>query len=438
MTEELRRNRRVQGHPPEFGLLLDSIKGPRKMPDSKETAPKLLDDTNSVPVSVPHVPILTYQLPRNPCIFSGDDQQDANKWLEDFQRIATYNHWDDQMCMANVIFYLAGTARQWFNNNEGTFSNFTTFRNSLNNAFCRRDDIRRQAERLLLTRAQQIGETSESYIQNVLSLCQKANPSMSEDEKVAHLMKGIAEDLYQTLLFQDFITVDEFVKRCREIESLERRRITRTRFQRLPNVSAVSAENDVGDIRSLIREIVREEFGKVLPEMQYYTNDEPESPPDIASMVRKEVMETLSPLAAPRQRNSIPRRNTTSRRSVSVRSPPIRREARNSAVPMRKTDLWRVDSNVPLCYHCGRPGHVLRYCRERRQIFADSRAARKFNPQRDADTKSTQSFEDSYAQPTSSSFRSNLPYPRRSRYRRQSQSPLRRSSLSPRRPNEEN
>ncbi|GBL85372.1 hypothetical protein AVEN_34572-1 [Araneus ventricosus] len=119
------------------------------MPDSKETAPKLPDDTSSAPVSVPPVPILTYQLPRNPCIFSGDDQQDANKWLKDFQRITTYNHWDDQMCLANVIFYLAGTARQWFNN-EYTFTNFTTFKNSLNNAFCRTDDLRRQAERLLL------------------------------------------------------------------------------------------------------------------------------------------------------------------------------------------------------------------------------------------------------------------------------------------------
>ncbi|GBN69329.1 hypothetical protein AVEN_36035-1 [Araneus ventricosus] len=169
------------------------------MPGSKETVPKLLDDTSSVPVSVPPLPILTYQLPRNPCIFSGDDQQDDNKWLKDFQRIATYNYLDDQMCLATVIFYLAGTARQWFDNNEDTFTNFTTFKNSLNNAFCRTENLRRQAERMLLTRTQQIGETSESYIQDVLSLCRKANPFMSEDEKVAHLMKGIAEDLYQTV-----------------------------------------------------------------------------------------------------------------------------------------------------------------------------------------------------------------------------------------------
>ncbi|GBM97175.1 hypothetical protein AVEN_153483-1 [Araneus ventricosus] len=214
------------------------------MPDSKETAPKLPDDTRSVPVSIAPVPILTYQLPRNSCNFAGDFQQDVNKWLKDFQRIATYNHWDDQMCMANVIFYLAGTARQWFDNNEDTFSNFTTFKNSLNNAFCLTYDLQRQAERLLLTRTQQFGQTSESYIQDALSLCRKANPSLSEDEKVAHLMKGIAEGLYQSLLVQDCREVDEFVKGCREIESLRRRRITRKRFQRLPNVSAVCAETD--------------------------------------------------------------------------------------------------------------------------------------------------------------------------------------------------
>ncbi|GFY48096.1 CCHC-type domain-containing protein [Trichonephila inaurata madagascariensis] len=29
----------------------------------------------------------------------------------------------------------------------------------------------------------------------------------------------------------------------------------------------------------------------------------------------------------------------------------------------RKTDLWLTSDNVPICFHCGRPGHVTRYCR---------------------------------------------------------------------------
>ncbi|GFV18387.1 transposon Ty3-I Gag-Pol polyprotein [Trichonephila clavipes] len=31
----------------------------------------------------------------------------------------------------------------------------------------------------------------------------------------------------------------------------------------------------------------------------------------------------------------------------------------------RKTDVWRTADNRPVCFHCGRPEHVMRYCRER-------------------------------------------------------------------------
>lgn len=50
---------------------------------------------------------------------------------------------------------------------------------------------------------------TESYIQNVLTLCGKVNPSMSEEEKVAHMRKGIAVDLYQVLLAQNYQIVKD-------------------------------------------------------------------------------------------------------------------------------------------------------------------------------------------------------------------------------------
>ncbi|GFR20004.1 CCHC-type domain-containing protein [Trichonephila clavata] len=35
----------------------------------------------------------------------------------------------------------------------------------------------------------------------------------------------------------------------------------------------------------------------------------------------------------------------------------------------RKTDVWGTVDNRPVCFHCGRSGHVLSYCRERKAIF---------------------------------------------------------------------
>ncbi|UYV79984.1 hypothetical protein LAZ67_18001273 [Cordylochernes scorpioides] len=54
----------------------------------------------------------------NPTVFSGERGEDSQRWLSDFQRVARYNKWDDSMCLANVIFYLTGTAKCWFENFE--------------------------------------------------------------------------------------------------------------------------------------------------------------------------------------------------------------------------------------------------------------------------------------------------------------------------------
>ncbi|GBM30719.1 hypothetical protein AVEN_259581-1 [Araneus ventricosus] len=127
---------------------------------------------------------------------------------------------------------------------------WAAFQESLKNTFCRIEENRRQAERLLQTRAQLPGESSESYIQDV-------NQSMSENEKIAHLMKGINEELYQILLVQDYSTTKDLVERCRQIENLRRRLITKEKFQRLPNISAASSGLEEDDLKSLVRTLVR-------------------------------------------------------------------------------------------------------------------------------------------------------------------------------------
>ncbi|GFV04725.1 CCHC-type domain-containing protein [Trichonephila clavipes] len=100
-----------------------------------------------------------------------------------------------------------------------------------------------------------------------IRLCQEVNPLMKEDEKVSHLMKGVAEDIYQALLTREINDTASFIKWCNYIEDMKQKRVGRPRFERLPNVVPVASLTDETDLVSLIRtnqEIVQDEVERVL------------------------------------------------------------------------------------------------------------------------------------------------------------------------------
>ncbi|GFS48246.1 retrotrans_gag domain-containing protein [Trichonephila clavipes] len=110
------------------------------------------------------------------------------------------------------------------------------FKNGLSGLFGDRQKYTRRAEEQLKCRAQRSGESTQSYIQSVLGLCQvKVNPLMKEDEKVSHLMKGVAEDIYQALLTRE-INDNKFYQMVQLYRRYEAEEIGRPRFERLPNV----------------------------------------------------------------------------------------------------------------------------------------------------------------------------------------------------------
>ncbi|GFU01647.1 retrovirus-related Pol polyprotein from transposon 412 [Trichonephila clavipes] len=125
---------------------------------------------------------------RSPSTFRGAPGEDPLKWLKEYDRVANFNKWDDMMCLANVYFFLDGTARQWYVNNEDALDSWEAFKNGLSGLFGDRQRYTRRAEEQLKCRAQRSGESTQSYIQSVLGLCQEVNPLMREDEKVSHLM----------------------------------------------------------------------------------------------------------------------------------------------------------------------------------------------------------------------------------------------------------
>ncbi|GFV59953.1 CCHC-type domain-containing protein [Trichonephila clavipes] len=351
---------------------------------------------------------------RSPSTFRGAPGEDPLKWLKEYDRVANFNKWDDMMCLANVYFFLDGTARQWYVNNEDTLDSWEAFKNGLSGLFGDRQKYTRRAEEQLKCRAQRSGESTQSYIQSVLGLCQEVNPLMKEDEKVSHLMKGVAEDIYQALLTREINDTASFIKWCNYIEDMKQKRVGRPRFERLPNVVPVASLTDETDLVSLIRTIVREEVHRLVNQTQESLDSDPQS---LEEIVQDEVERVLAPV-------STKPTETRPRPTYAAVTRKYRAPVQKFPPEPRKTDVWRTADNRPVCFHCGRPGHVMRYCRERKAVFDNSR-----NRRRNFDDVGT---EEEIRRPNSSRRFTPSPTRGRSPIRRyRSPSPYRRSSQSP-------
>ncbi|GBM90608.1 hypothetical protein AVEN_239216-1 [Araneus ventricosus] len=126
-------------------------------------------------------------------------------------------------------------------------------------------------------------------------------------------------------------------------------------------------ENEPG-LASLIRRIVHEEVQRMLTKtdkpVDYYSQS-------LEEIVQEEVEKALVPVAVkpvePRQR---PTYAAAKRKPfVPFYSPPVE---------TRKTDVQRTADNFPVCFHCGRPGHVVRSNRDRKAV-SDSYRVRRQN-----------------------------------------------------------
>lgn len=197
-------------------------------------------------------PTISLAQPRDPGTSSGTDNTDVEDWLQLYQRMSARNHWGHTIMLANLISYLAGTARIWFKTHEEEVTTRDICKQKLKDLFGKPVRRKRAAQKDLASRVQVSIESYHTYIQDVLALCGKADPRMSEADKVAYVIKGIADDAFHLLVFKNSSTVQAIITECQRLEEAKSRR-TAHPFARLPNTATMSTCEDLHSLSTTNR-----------------------------------------------------------------------------------------------------------------------------------------------------------------------------------------
>ncbi|KAK8786811.1 hypothetical protein V5799_023416 [Amblyomma americanum] len=328
------------------------------------------DSATFIPAS-----FVSLQNPRIPKPFHGGYSEDAQDWLDQFERVARFNGWDDSAKIRNVYFSLEDAARIWYENRETSLTTWQDFRRQLLETYTS-SDRHEQAERELTARIQLPNENVAMYVEEVTRLCNRADPTMTEEKKLRHLMRGVKEQLFCGLVRSPPRTVAEFLS-----EAVLMERVLQQGYdfydRQLNPISALhpldaASGANTSSLRDIVRSVVREELQKL---QEIFPVD------SLTSAIREEVQQALrspvAPVEPPPQPAAWPPATYADvlRRpapvpcappyapsvvAVHAEQPVPYWQARGQAP--RKTDIWRAPDRRPLCYHCGEAGHIFRRC----------------------------------------------------------------------------
>ncbi|XP_077553329.1 uncharacterized protein LOC144168166 [Haemaphysalis longicornis] len=278
-------SRRQLGLSPEYGLL--SSDAPRR----QVVQPQVMTQ--------PVASQVTLHQPRTPAVFRGEAFEDVEDWLEQFERVASFNQWNPQQKLGHVYYSLDDGARTWYENREarGELSTWDEFRWELLESFAC-TDRRDLAQRLLESRIQKPNETVAMFAEDMARLFRRADPDMSEPKKLRHLMHGVKEQLFSGLVRNPPRTVKDFIKEATAIERALQERCRQ--YDRgagrssSPTGTVVTAASTDGSLRQLVRSIVREEL-----QLHGLVPPGPASA-SVVDIVRQEIRQALT-FAAPEQ-----------------------------------------------------------------------------------------------------------------------------------------
>ena len=157
-----------------------------------------------------------------------DGREDVDDWIEHFIHVAKCNNWNEDMQIRRIPIYLKDTAELWFRDfmrisqSDNSCSSITLQEifDGMRSAL-RPKNFRSINQSALICRLQGLNEPVATYHYDVLRLCYKMNPNMSEEDKLTHVMRGLKSGMLEKVLVLEPKDCSDLLNKLRSIEEAE-------------------------------------------------------------------------------------------------------------------------------------------------------------------------------------------------------------------------
>ena len=270
--------------------------------------------------------------------FHGKPEDDVVQWIETIRHffdVVRLPANKDNLCFQYAPAVLKNDAYQWWTENRSLIDNWPSFQQLLLAQFNSRNEF--LFEQQLNHRKQQRNESVIKYYYEMMALCRRCDPDMSDKQKIRKLMQGLRLSLYQEAVKLDYSSPKHFLETIQRLEHLEK----------LVELRQCSADESMIN-RSTDLPI-------------YHSSIEPYS-----DMGRQPMRSSFSPHHIQPVRTSTPRADfdaySPSDGNRDQPYPPSNRMNRSQLVPKSTlADDPQRTTNFQ-CYYCGKWGHYARNC----------------------------------------------------------------------------